>query len=45
MLDKLVVHHVVHQPHAEQKLTARMIEILVGWEVVANVVASLPASK
>ena len=45
VLDQLVVHDVVYKPHLQQELAARVVEILVRWQVVACVVSSLPASK
>ena len=35
----------VHHPHLEQVAAAGVVEILVGGNVVADVVTSLPASK
>ena len=43
--DQLVIHDVIDQSHSQQELTATVVEILVGREVVANVVARLPTTK
>ena len=44
-MHQLVVHDMVDQPHVEQELTPRVIEVLVGREIVADVVPRLPPSK
>ena len=44
-MHQLVVHDMVDQPHVEQELTPRVIEVLVGRKIVADVVPRLPPSK
>lgn len=44
-LHKLIIEDVIQIPHLEHVLVARVIQIFVRWEIVAHVIARLPASK
>ena len=41
----LVIKGMVNKPHPEHVAATRVVEILIGRDIVANVVAGLPAPK
>ena len=44
-LNKLIVKDVVYQSHPQLELIAMMVEVFVGWDIVAEIIACLPATK
>ena len=45
LLHQHVIKDVVHQPHVEDMLGAGVVKILIAWNIVANDIVGLPASK
>ncbi len=45
LLNNLVIKNMVDESHPEHVAASRMVQVLVGGDVVSNVVPGLPAAK